>query len=348
MAKRQRNNRTHKSKQGASVGDVAKLAGVSTATVSRVLNSSGPVGDAARKKVVSAVETLGYTPNAAARALKLRRFNTIGAVVPTLENASFAIAVEALQSRLREADYTLLLGSSGYDISNEAVQVRTLLSRGVEGMVVVGGIHDPEIEELCKIQGVPLIQTWTLRDDAPCVGVDNFEIGRTVTEYLLDLGHRYIGVIAGETRNNDRAAERVAGVASALSARGGTLARERIIERPYKITEGQIGLRALLSSEPRLTAVICGNDLLAFGALIEANAQGIAVPEKLSITGIDDMEFAAELTPPLTTVAVPADEIGRRSADYLIDHLSGKTAPALTKIPVNLIVRGSTGPVTSK
>lgn len=106
-------------------------------------------------------------------------------------------------------------------------------------------------------------------------------------------------------------------------------------------------MRALLSSEPRLTAVICGNDLLAFGALIEANVQGVSVPERLSITGIDDMEFAAELTPPLTTVAVPADEIGRRSADYLIDHLSDRTVPSLTKIPINLIVRGSTGPVPS-
>lgn len=327
-----------------SARDVARHAGVSVATVSRVLNASGPVADQVRRQVVAAIETLGYTPNAAARALVRSRSETIGAVVPTLENASFAIAVEALQARLREAGYTLLLASSGYDRANESTQIRTLLARGVEGVVVVGGDHDPEIEQLCAARGVPLVRTWTLRPDVPCVGFDNRAVGRRLADCLLDLGHRHIGVIAGLTHDNDRAAERVAGVAEALSARGLSLAREHLIERPYRIAEGQIGLRALLASEPRPTAVICGNDLLAFGALLEARKRGIDVPGELSIAGIGDMEFAAELDPPLTTTRVPVQDIGRRSADYLIDRLDGRTVATVTEVATHLIVRGSTGP----
>lgn len=327
-----------------SARDVARHAGVSIATVSRVLNDSGPVAERARRRVEASIATLGYTPNAAARALVRSRSETIGAVVPTLENASFAIAVEALQARLRAAGYTLLLASSGYDQRNESTQIRTLLSRGVEGVVVVGGNHDPEIELLCAARGVPLVQTWTLRGDAPCVGFDNRAIGRQLTEHLLDLGHRSIGVIAGVTRGNDRAAERVAGIAEALAARGIDLAREHLIERPYRIAEGQVGLRALLAAEPRPTAVICGNDLLAFGAMLEARKRGIRVPGELSVAGIDDLEFAAELDPPLTTVRVPAEEIGRRSAEYLIERLDGRPVAAVTEVATSLIVRGSTAP----
>lgn len=347
-APRRRARRRPAGPDRVSARDVARLAGVSVATVSRVLNASGPVADKVRRQVVAAVEALGYTPNAAARALVRSRSETIGAVVPTLENASFAIAVEALQARLRAAGYTLLLASSGYDSANESTQVRTLLGRGVEGMVVVGGNHDAEIEQLCAARGVPLVQTWTLRPDAPCVGFDNRAVGRQLADYLLDLGHRHIGVIAGVTRGNDRAAARVAGIAEALAARGLALAREHLIERPYRIAEGQIGLRALLASEPRPTAVICGNDLLAFGALLEARKHGIAVPGELSIAGIDDLEFAAELDPPLTTLRVPAAEIGRRSAEYLIDRLEGRTVAAVTEVATSLIVRGSTAPVPTK
>lgn len=343
-ATRRRARRRPAGPDRVSARDVARHAGVSVATVSRVLNASGPVADKVRRQVVAAVEILGYTPNAAARALVRSRSETIGAVVPTLENASFAIAVEALQARLRAAGYTLLLASSGYDSANESTQVRTLLTRGVEGVVVVGGSHHAEIEQLCAARGVPLVQTWTLRPDAACVGFDNRAVGRQLADYLLDLGHRHIGVIAGVTRGNDRAAARVAGIAEALAARGLALAREHLIERPYRIAEGQIGLRALLASEPRPTAVICGNDLLAFGALLEARKHGIAVPGELSIAGIDDLEFAAELDPPLTTLRVPAEEIGRRSAEYLIDRLEGRTVATVTEVATSLIVRGSTAP----
>ena len=322
--------------------DVAQRAGVSVASVSRVLNGLAGVGVAVRQRVEEAAAELGYIPHAAARALASQRTRIVGAVVPTLENATFAVAVEALQQRLSAGGYTLLLASSRYDLASEAQQVRALVAQGVDAVVLVGGQHDPEMLQFLAMKGISYVETWILDAGKPCVGFDNAAIGRQIADYLLDLGHVDIGVIAGVTRNNDRAATRVQGVREAMFLRGLRLSKERLIERPYKIVEGQLGLRALMVQPPWPTAVICGNDLLAFGALTECEKLGLEVPADVSIAGIDDMEFAARLHPPLTTVRVPADEIGERAADYLLAHLAGQSVAAQTEIGVSLIVRGTT------
>jgi len=327
------------------VADVARAAEVSTASVSRVLNNHDRVGEALRRRVMDASERLGYLPDATARALASDRSRTIGAIVPTLENQSFAICVDGLQRRLEAAGYTLLLANSGYDPDKESRAVKELIGRGVDGLMLVGALRDPKVYDLLRGKGVPFVNTLTLTDDVrrPCVGFDNRAAARRLADYLLDLGHREFGVIAGVTRDNDRAMARLAGVRDALTARGLALPQERLIERPYKIGEGQYGLRALLVCQRRPTAVVCGNDVLAFGALIEARAAGISVPEQLSITGFDDADFAAHLNPPLTTVRVPLDDIGARAGDFLVARIEGRAAPVINEVPSSLIVRGSTG-----
>lgn len=326
------------------VADVARAAGVSTASVSRVLNNSGRVAEALRQRVIEASETLGYLPDAAARALASDRSQTIGAIVPTLENQSFAICLDGLQRRLEAAGYTLLLATSGYDPSKELRAVKGLMGRGVDGLMLVGALRDPKVYDLLRGKGVPFVNTFTLTADArrPCVGFDNRAAARRLAEYLLDLGHREFGIIAGVTRDNDRAIARLAGLRDALTARGLALPQERLIERPYKIVEGQYGLRALLTCQRRPTVVVCGNDILAFGALIEAQAAGLSVPNQLSIAGFDDADFAAHLNPPLTTVRVPLDEIGARAADFLVARIQARAAPVINEVPSSLIVRGST------
>lgn len=327
------------------VADVARAAGVSTASVSRVLNNRSRVGTALRRRVMDASERLGYLPDATARALASDCSKTIGAIVPTLENQSFATCVDGLQRRLEAAGYTLLLASSGYDPTKELRAIKELIGRGVDGLMLVGALRDPTVYDLLRGKGVPFVNTLTLSEDAqrPCVGFDNRAAARRLADYLLDLGHREFGIIAGVTRDNDRAMARLAGVRDALTARGLALPRERLIERPYKIVEGQYGLRALLAGRPWPTAVVCGNDLLAFGALIEAQASGIAVPEQLSIAGFDDADFAAHLNPPLTTVRVPLDDIGARAGDFLVARIEGRAAPVINEVPSSLIVRASTG-----
>ncbi|MGF7161178.1 LacI family transcriptional regulator [Rhodoligotrophos appendicifer] len=327
------------------VEDVAMAAGVSGATVSRALNRPTTVSPAIRRKVEDAVASLGYVPNGAARALASQKTRVIGAIVPTLENMNFAISVEAAQTRLVGAGYNFLVASTGYNPAREMDHIQAFLAHGVDGIILVGAQRDAEVVEFLRQRRVPYVVTWTMTaDGTPCVGFDNAEAARRLTSHLLDLGHRQIGVVAGLTRNNDRAAGRLEGIHRALEQRGLALPRELLIERPYKIAEGQLALRALMAGTPRPTAIICGNDQLAFGALIECGRQGIDVPGDVSIAGFDDLEFAGQIVPALTTVHVPAEEIGLRAADYLLAHIDGEPAAAVTEVTVSLIIRASSAP----
>lgn len=327
------------------VEDVAQAAGVSGATVSRTLNRTGPVSERMRQRIERAVRELRYVPNGAARALASQQTRAIGAVVPTLENPNFAITVEAAQQRLVGNGYSLVVASTGYSPEQESGQIRSLVAHGVDGLILVGAQRSAETMEFLRTRRVPCVVTWTLADDGmPSVGFDNARAAGTLAQHLLDLGHRHIGVIAGLTRNNDRAALRLEGIRRALGERGLDLPRELLIERPYKIAEGQLALRALMTSSPRPTAVICGNDQLAFGALIECGRQGIGVPAELSVAGFDDLDFAGQIVPALTTMHVPAEEIGLRATEYLLATIDGQPAPVTTEVPVHLIVRDTTAP----
>lgn len=326
----------------ATVRDVAAAAGVSVATVSRVLNGKPTVADELRTIVLDAARRLAFTPHAAARALATRRFMTIGAIVPTLEDPNFAAGVAALQSAVKQLGYTLLLASSGYDAGEELRQIRAMLGQGIAGLMLVGAQRSAQAYGLLESQGIAYVNTWVLDDRHACVGVDNHEIGRTLAQHLLDLGHTEFGLVAQHAADSDRAAARMAGVREALSRRGLPLKQERLIDRSHKIIDGQLALRHLLESPQPPSAIICGTDTLAFGVLVEAAAQGLRVPRDLSVTGINDAEFAAHLSPALTTIRLPAEEVGRRAADFLMNRIAGREVPQCTSVPFSLIVREST------
>jgi LacI family transcriptional regulator, galactose operon repressor len=328
------------------IEDVAAAAGVSTATVSRVLNRPGEVREPLRRKVLTAVATLGYVPNAGARAMKLRRSGTVGAIFPTVDNAIFAKAIDALQRRLAQAGLQLLLATTGYDPETEARQALNLLTCGVDALVLCGIGQPQDLLQQLRQRGVPVVHvmSWPAPPDLVAVGFDNARAMAQVVRYLLDLGHRRIAMLAGITRDNDRAAARVAGVRDALRAAGLALPPAYLVERKYDLGAARDGLRALLQADPTPTAVICGNDVLAFGALLEANRLGIAVPAQLSIVGFDDLELAGQLQPALTTVRVPAEEMWKLAAERVIDALRGAAVPRATEIEVALVVRGSTAP----
>ncbi len=327
------------------IEDVAAAAGVSTATVSRVLNRRA-VREALRQKVQLAVTALGYVPNAGARAMKLRRSGTVGAIFPTVDNAIFAKAIDALQRRLAESGMQLLLATTGYDPETETRQALNLLTRGVDALVLCGTGQPEELLQQLRQRGVPVVHvmSWPAPQELVAVGFDNARAMAQVVRYLLDLGHRRIAMLAGITRDNDRAAARVAGVRDALQAAGLGLPPAYLVERKYDLGAARDGLRALLQADPRPTAVICGNDVLAFGALLEANRLGVAVPAQLSIVGFDDLELASHLQPALTTVRVPAEAMWRLAAERVIEALRGAEVPRATEIDVSLVVRGSTAP----
>ena len=325
---------------------VAAAAGVSTATVSRALNRPDSVREALRKRVEAAVATLGYVPNAGARSMMLRRSGTIGAVFPTVDNAIFAKAIDALQRRLSEADQQLLIATCDYDPEAEMRQAVNLVARGADALALCGVGQRPELLEFLHQRGLPCVHVMSLSDDpqVTSVGFDNAAAMKQATRYLLDLGHRHVAMLAGITRDNDRASARVAGVRSALKQAKLTLPAERMVERRYEIAAAREGFRELMAVDPRPTAILCGNDVLAFGALLEAQRMGIDVPKQLSIIGFDDLELANQLQPALTTVRVPADTMWRVAADRLLAALRGEPAARRTEIEVSLVVRGSTAP----
>lgn len=330
------------------LSDVAALAGVSPATASRVLNRPEKVGREMRERVQAAAATLGYVRDAAARALASRRSRTIGAVVPTLDNPIFATGVQGLESRANERGYSLVVASSDYRIDKELRQATMLLERGIEGLMLMGTEHHPSLYALMKTRGVPHVNSWVNEGDAehPCIGFDNVEAATRLTSYLLDLGHRRFAMIAGMAAGNDRAAARVEGVRAALAADGLVLEEGRFIEIPYGVREGRDGLRAVLAGDAatRPTAVICGNDLLAFGAMFEAAAMGVDVPGDLSVVGFDDTELSSHIPPGLTTMHVPSVEMGELAADYLVNRIEDQPVRHRTRVEVRLVVRGSTAP----
>ncbi|MEM7224361.1 MAG: LacI family DNA-binding transcriptional regulator [Pseudomonadota bacterium] len=325
--------------------DVAARAGVSTATVSRCLSAPQKVRPAVRQRVEAAIAELGYRPHGAARALASRRSHTVGAVIPTLDNAIFATVVQTLQRGLAAAGRTLLLAASDYDQERERAQIENLVVRGVDGLMLTGEARDPALFELLARRGIRYVNTYVHHPGSPhpSIGFDNRRAMEKLIAYLYDLGHRRFAMIAGIAEASDRAGERIEGTQAALKKRRLKLVPEGLIARPYTIADGRAALRHLMALAPRPTAVVCGNDVLALGALLEAPTLGLRVPRDLSITGFDDLDLAREVPPGLTTVHAPLEQMGRLTADYLVGAEPPGDAPHHVELPAELVVRGSSG-----
>lgn len=326
------------------IEDVAAAAGVSTATVSRVLNKPQSVREALRTRVTAAIAQLGYVPHAGARSLKLQRSGTVGAVFPTIDNAIFAKAIDALQQRLADAGLQLLIATSGYDPDTEARQAVNLVTRGADALVLCGVGQSAALLQFLRGRDFPTVHamSWPAPAGMVCVGFDNARAIGQAVRYLLDLGHRRVAMLAGRARDNDRAAARIAGVRQALKQAGLKLAPQHLVERPYGLAEAREGFRTLMASTPAPTAIVCGNDVLAFGALLEARKMGIAVPQALSIVGFDDLEMARHIQPALTTLHVPTQQLWHTVADRVIAALEQAPVQVATEVEVELVVREST------
>ncbi len=328
------------------ITDVARHANVSTATVTRCLNTPDRVTPETRQAVMEAVRALGYTPNFGARALVAKRTNTIGAIIPTMENAIFARGLQAFQETLHDRGVTLLVASSQYNPDIEEDQIRTLLARGADALLLIGYERDSALHADLAARGVPALVAWAFdaaRDPA-AVGFDNRSAMASLTTEVLGQGHRRLGVISADTNRNDRARERVAGIRLAMAEGGLAPGALDLIETDYAIDAGGAAAATLLAKRPRPTAILCGNDVLAIGALHEAKRQGLEVPRDLSITGFDDIELARLADPALTTVHVPHREMGHAAALALLEAVeTGQPATSL-ELPTELRLRASLGP----
>ncbi len=327
--------------------DVATAAGVSTATVSRALNRPQAVSAALRDKVLATVARLGYVPNAGARAMSLKRSGTVGLVVPTIDNAIFARGVQAFQRRMAEHGQHVLLAISDYDTAQEQALVVNLVARGVDAMALTGLSQLPGLTERLAQRGLPWVHcgSFPAPQGHACVGFRNRDVIARAVRYLLDLGHRRFAMLAGITADNDRAAERLRGVRDTLQAAGIALAPHTVAESRYELQSARNATRGLLAAAVQPTALLCGNDVLALGAMLQAQAEGIAVPAQLSVVGFDDLELSRHWQPALTTLHVPIESMWSLCADHLLARLDGRVAgPVQQEIEVELVVRASTGP----
>lgn len=326
--------------------DVADLAAVSTATVSRCLNNSGHVTEKTRLKVQQAIQTLGYSPNFGAQALAAKRTNTIGAIIPTMENAIFARGIQAFQETLAENGITLIIASCSYRPELEEEQIRSLVARGADALLLIGQSRPAATYQFLARRNIPYVLAWAHKKDSQhCyIGFDNQAAAQTITRQVLELGHRNLGVIVGLTRNNDRARDRITGIEHAIADYGAQTTPLQVIEAEYTFQEGAKALDQLLANPTPPTAVICGNDVLAVGAVKRAKQLGLAVPEDLSITGFADIEVSELIDPELTTVHVPHREMGIAAAKSLIAMLKTQTPVESHLLETRIVNRQSLGP----
>jgi LacI family transcriptional regulator len=327
---------------------LAAEGGISAATLSRVLNHPQMVRAPLRERAERLLKEAGYVAHGAARSLASKRSGTMGAIVPTVDSALFAKIVEGLQLSIHPHGYQLLLGSSNYDPQREAAEVRALLERGVDGLMLVGRERSPETIAMLQARGVPFVTTCHYDSNAawPTIGWDNVRESIRIADYLLDIGHRRFGVIAGVVAHNDRAADRVAGYRAALERRGVRLDSRAVLERPYTVPDARQAMAVLLRLPEPPSAVLCGNDILAYGALQECLWQDLLVPQDISICGFDNIEMAAHCRPGITTLDVPAAQLGEVAGNTLLaaQTRGSEGAPGHVFVELALIVRDSSGP----
>jgi LacI family transcriptional regulator len=349
-APRQRATAAAKARVRSDAKDVAQLAGVSTATVSRALNNPDQVDPATRQRVLDAAALLRYVPHGAARALRSHRSKMIGAVVPSFDYALYARTTSALQRRLDERGYSLVLAEHHYDLAAELRVAGQLVQHGVDAFVFVGLDHAPSLFALLEDYGRPYVLTWGV--DAlgkhPSVGFDNRAATAAVTRHLLQLGHRRIGLLSAPVDGNDRARARGEGVRAALAEHGLALDPECVQYAAISLQTAQEAMERLLAVADRPTAVVATNDVFAVGAMLACRKAGVRVPEELSITGVDNTDLGATQTPGLTSVRTPIVEIGRAAADQLIARLEGQAFTPFQSFPVEIVHRGSTAPPAAR
>jgi len=325
--------------------DVARMAGVSTITVSRVLRMPEKVKPATREKVESAVHALGYVPDQIAGSLSSRKTRQVAAVVSTLAGSIFASTVDGLAQSLREHGHELLLGTTEYSSTSEENLIATALSRRPDGLVLTSGDHTPLARRMLAHAGVPVVEVWDI-PEAPfdmAVGFSNVEAGRAMTRFLHQTGRRRIAFIGGLHEGDHRGRLRRQGYATALQELG--LGPPRSIADPMIVSMVERGARnlgELLERWPDTDAIFCASDSVALGALSEARRRGHAVPEALAIAGFGDFEFAGEFGLGLTTVRIPGYAIGATAGQMIMRRKRGELdAPKIVDLGFEIVRRGS-------
>lgn len=320
---------------GVTLADVARRAGVSKMTASRALSNPELVAEGTRKQVLAAVQDTGYVPNLYAAGLRSKRTRTVACMVPTIASGSaFLQALQSMNEAFVEAGYQVMLYERGYDRSRDDAVLDAVLARRPDGIALTGATRSVSARERLKAAGIPVVETWDMTDSPVdmVVGFSHYDVGRTIARYLHARGRRRVASIDGrESRTNARftgfAQEALRlGIAGSDLQAGTT----PVMEPPSKLSFGREALARALEVDAQTDALYAATDMVAMGALMEAQSRGLRVPDDVAIVGFGDFDFSADTVPPLTTVRVDNGGIGRRAAQMLIAKIEGREESAKT------------------
>jgi LacI family repressor for deo operon, udp, cdd, tsx, nupC, and nupG len=325
--------------------EVAKRAGVSIATVSRVLSRPEAVAANTRRKVMQAVSQLGYAPNSAGKHLRTQKSGKLLVLVPDISNPFYSRILQSIEETAQRAGYAVLLGDTQQDVKREERYTQMLRRREAEGLIVVGHALPEAAISMSQdaTPGAPIVAGCEVNRliQIPSVHIDNQAAARDAMEHLYGLGHRRIGVVTGPM-SSGLSRERLQGATACAKAHGAD--RDLIVVNgEFTIESGRTAGEQLLKRHDPPTALFCFNDLMAIGAMNVARAFGTRVPEELSVVGFDDIAFAAYTVPPLTTVAQPVREIGQETVRLVLGIINRQTmTPVSVILRHSLVVREST------
>jgi LacI family transcriptional regulator, gluconate utilization system Gnt-I transcriptional repressor len=328
------------------IREVSRLAGVSHMTVSRVIRDLDLVQPETRARVHKAIADLGYVPDRAAGSLASRRTGFIALILPTLTNTNFAAVAHGLTEALRPADFDLLIAYTEYSVSEEERQLKGLLARRPEAIVLTGSIHSRGAAKMLLASGIPVIEIADLPRQPleHAVGFSNYEVGRSAARYLLDKGFERVGAVASSNEGDvidHRGEERMRGFEDELERNGRPKDLVlRVGTAPVSFEHGAAVTPMLL--DRRVDAVFAVSDLSAVGVVLECQRRGVAVPERLSVLGFGDFEIGSAINPPLSTVHVDFRALGERTGRLILDLLRGKTPAAhIVDVGLSIVERAS-------
>ena len=329
----------------ATIKDVARLANVSVATVSRLVNKTGNVRAEAAERIQNAIAELGFRPNAVGRSLKTARTKALGVVTPSISNPVFAETVAGVSEQARALGYNLMLTVTDYDLDGEETAVGALMGYQVDGLIAT--VADPETSpslDMLEAASVP----YTLVYNQPCarrrptITVDNVAAGRDVARAFAAAGHCRFGMIAGSFKASDRSRARQTGFTQELEEAGFQPPTVREVDFvDGDVDEVVADLFQAVGDAP--TALFCSNDLLAISVIGALRRRGLRVPEDASVIGFDGISAGTHLSPTLATVVQPSREMGRVAAQQLLGHLSGHAPPETVLLPHHLRLGESAG-----
>lgn len=328
------------------IKDVARRAGVSVATVSRVLNKSGPVSPEAAQRILEAADVLHYVPHGGARSLITSKTSTIGVLLPDLYGGFFSELIRGIDQTAQPHGYHLLISGSHNRKSEMEAAMRAMRGR-TDGLIAMS----PHFDAATLLQNLPptlpviLLSCQARDDDHRVIAIDNAGGAQAMVQHLITLGHRRIAMVKGEEGHFDTA-ERLQGYRRALVEAGITPDPQYEVQGDFSEASGHRAVRGLLALRERPTAIFCANDSMAIGGLSAAADAGLRVPADITVVGFDDIPLATYLSPPLTSVHVPIFEMGERAASRLIAALKGEGTSECRheRLPTRLVVRSSCAP----